>query len=81
VAGSGAARGAGGRRGSAPSPRANAPRHSLACARAGTVFRARARGAVSPPPGPVTGKKAREWRGAALPGVQDTHVLKRALVR
>ena len=47
VAGSGAARGAGGRRGSAPSPRANAPRRSLACARAGTVFRARARGAVS----------------------------------
>ena len=40
VAGSGAARGAGGRRGSAPSPRATLPRQSLAYARAGAVFRA-----------------------------------------
>jgi len=44
VAGTGAARVAAGRRGSAPSPRANAPRQSLAYARAGAVFRARARG-------------------------------------
>ena len=63
LAGTGAARGAGGRRGSAPSPRAHAPRHSLACACASAVFRVHARSAVSPPPGGVTGKKARDSRG------------------
>ena len=40
LAGTGAARGAGGRGGSAPSPRAILPCQSLAYARAGAVFRA-----------------------------------------
>jgi hypothetical protein len=69
LAGTGAARGAGGRGGSAPSPRAPSPRQSLSYVRAGAVFRAR--GAVSPPPGAVTGKRRWDWRGLALPETQE----------
>ena len=51
------ARGAGGRGGSAPSPCATCPRASLAYAVAGAVFRAHARGVVSPPPWTGHGRK------------------------
>ena len=71
LAGTGAARGAGGRGGPAPSPRAPSPRQSLSYARPSAAFQGPCpEGSTSPPRG-GHGQKARDWRGLALPGVQE----------
>ena len=71
LAGTGAARGAGGRGGPAPRPRAPTPRHSLSYARPGAAFQGPCPECSISPPRGRHGQNARDWRGAALPGVQE----------